>query len=354
MAIRLQAVDANGERWRSSARFRADRRGRLALDRDAPVSASYRGIWGAGLLTSLVRSAGGGMPFFWPRTGTTTLRFDAVAGGRTIASDEVRRGLPEVKSRALSIADDGFYGRFFSPPGGRARGAPVLIFGGSEGGLSFRLVPALLAERGHPTLSLAYFGAPGLPTNLKRIPLEYFAGALRWLRRQTKESSPRVAVISVSRGSEAAQLLGVHYPQLVGAVVAAVPSNSALCDAAACDAPAWTFRGRPIPYTRQMDFTQPTDNPAAVIPVERIDGRMLLVCGGKDLVWRSCAYLRAIEARRKRFERASGDVVFAYPQAGHSVGEFLPYIPGAGRLAPADERAREDLWPQVVSFLARG
>src|SRR5207248_50940 len=124
--------------------------------------------------------------------------------------------------------------------------------------------------------------------------------------------------------------------------------------AATCDAPAWTFRGRPIPYTRQMDFTQPTDNPAAVIPVERIDGRMLLVCGGKDLVWRSCAYLRAIEARRKRFERASGDVVFAYPQAGHSVGEFLPYIPGAGRLAPADERAREDLWPQVVSFLARG
>jgi len=103
-----------------------------------------------------------------------------------------------------------------------------------------------------------------------------------------------------------------------------------------------------------MDFTQPTDNPAAVIPVERIDGRMLLVCGGKDLVWRSCAYLRAIEARRKRFERASGDVVFAYPQAGHSVGEFLPYIPGAGRRAPADERARGDLWPQVVSFLARG
>ena len=203
MAIRLQAVDANGERWRSSARFRADRRGRLALDRDAPVSASYRGIWGgAGLLTSLVRSAGGGMPFFWPRTGTTTLRFDAVAGGRSIASDEVRRGLPEVKSRALSIADDGFYGRFFSPPGGRARGAPVLIFGGSEGGLSGKLIGAALASAGYPALDLAYFGEPGLPATLKDIPLEYFARALRWLDRQPAVLKGHTYVLGGSRGSE--------------------------------------------------------------------------------------------------------------------------------------------------------
>jgi pimeloyl-ACP methyl ester carboxylesterase len=42
----------------------------------------------------------------------------------------------------------------------------------------------------------------------------------------------RLVVAGLSRGSEAAQLLGVHYPKLVHAVVALVPSNQIFCDIA--------------------------------------------------------------------------------------------------------------------------
>jgi pimeloyl-ACP methyl ester carboxylesterase len=91
---------------------------------------------------------------------------------------------------------------------------------------------AVLASRGHPALAVAYFGLPGLPATLTRIPLEYFATALRWLARQPGVNSDRIIVVGTSRGSEAAQLLGVHYPDLVHSVVALSPSSVANPDPA--------------------------------------------------------------------------------------------------------------------------
>ena len=44
--------------------------------------------------------------------------------------------------------------------------------------------PSLFASHGIATLSLGYFGEPGLPTQLKNIPLEYFETVLQWLSTQ--------------------------------------------------------------------------------------------------------------------------------------------------------------------------
>jgi pimeloyl-ACP methyl ester carboxylesterase len=313
-------------------------------------------VWGDGLLASLSRASVGAF-FVWSGSRQPSLRVEVLANGRLLASRAIRRRLPHVEQRGLVVARAGFYGRYYAPPARHPRGVPVLVFGGSEGGLSFQLLASVLALRGHPTLALAYFNAPGLPPTLSRIPLEYFARAIRWLRDRPEAGGRRVVLIGVSRGSEAAQLLGVHYPGLVGAVVAAVPSNSAICDLPSCSGPAWTFHGRAVPYTAQFNFTQPDDNPAAVIPVERIRAPLLVVCGGRDTVWRSCAYMHAIVARRRRFGRSSRDLVFSYPDAGHFVGSLLPYVVVAPRwlnFKPADERAREQLWPHVLLFLPRG
>jgi pimeloyl-ACP methyl ester carboxylesterase len=356
IVLRLTARDRRGRLWHSRASFRADGDGRLDLDRVSPLSGTYSGTWPGGLLASLSRKAPPtGDAFLWRRGRPHAFRLAVLEDGRPVATATFRRTVPKVPQRLLTAARNGFYGRYFAPPRGRPRGAPVLIFGGSEGGLSFgHLPPPLLAWRGHPTLALAYFDAPGLPETLSRIPLEYFARALRWL--QVRAGGGRIVVISVSRGSEAAQLVGAHYPDLVAAVVAAVPSNSAICGLPDCKGSAWTLRGRAIPFTKQFDFTQPSDDPAAVIPVERIAGPMLLVCAGKDTVWRSCPYARAIEARRRNYRRGANDVVYAYPRAGHFVGSLLPYVAVGPRwrfFNPADERAREDLWPQLLAFLAR-
>jgi dienelactone hydrolase len=231
----------------------------------------------------------------------------------------------------------------------------VLVLGGSEGGLPGTLLPALLASNGYPALGVAYFAEPGLPKTLSRIPLEYFAGALRWLARQPGVDPASIAVLGVSRGSEAAQLLGVYYPNLVHAVIASVPSNVAICSSPGCTGPAWTLHGQALPYTSEFDNPSPADNPAAVIPDQRIQGPVFLDCGEADQTWTSCSYaqaiLRLLDAHHDRWAH----VLYAYPGAGHAVGSLVPYEPASPVADPdyaADQQARALLWPHLLTFLA--
>jgi acetyl esterase/lipase len=353
--LRLRVRDARGKLWRSSASFRADADGTVNVDRASALFGSYRGRWGMGLFASLTTPTRSAYGFAWDGARPQTLSVEVRARGKALASRTFRRAMPAAVD-VRPITDAGFYGGYYARQGPAARSAAILLLGGSEGGLPSGPIPTMLAARGYPTLSVSYFRAPGLPQTLARIPLEYFEQALLWLRAQPQVDPSRIVVIGVSRGSEAAQLLGVYYPSLVSSVVASVPSNVALCSFPDCSQPAWMFQGAPVPYTQQFDNPYPTDDPAAVIPDERIRGPLFAVCGGRDLVWFSCPYASAIMDRLRAFGHPYKDVSYAYPRAGHFVGGFLPYSPIAPRalyLYPADEQAREDVWPKLLSFLAR-
>jgi dienelactone hydrolase len=257
-----------------------------------------------------------------------------------------------------SLKADGFVGEFLHPAHTVPGRPAVLVLGGSEGGLPDVLLPALLASNGYPALGVAYFAEPGLPQTLSRIPLEYFARALAWLARQPGVDPARIAVLGISRGSEAAQLLGVYYPNLVHAVIASVPSNVAICSYPGCTGPAWTRHGQPLPYTREFDNPNPADDPAAVIPDQRIEGPVLLDSGEADQTWISCPYARAILSLLDAHHDHWAHVLYAYPGAGHPVGTFIPYEPYssvgvAGDPGYAtDQQAVALLWPHLLSFLA--
>jgi pimeloyl-ACP methyl ester carboxylesterase len=148
-----------------------------------------------------------------------------------------------------SISHDGFAGLYYAPP--KPRKPAILLFGGSEGGLQTGFLAATLAAQGFPTLAIAYFGYPGLPKILHHIPLEYFAKALRWLDRQPGVDPQHVFLLGISRGSEAAQLLGVHFPQLVHGVVAVVPSDyvNECFGTLSCSGSGWSLGGKPLAFT---------------------------------------------------------------------------------------------------------
>jgi dienelactone hydrolase len=337
VTILAQERSTRGGLWRSSLVVRARGDGTVML-RQA-------------LLEGLMRPVGAVSPDDRFPAVRSTIRVSVLAGGSVLATSTAVRMLrpAAVRVEAVRPRANAIYGDYFIPAHG-SNGAPVLVFGGSEGGLRTTVLASLLAAHGHPTLDLAYFAEPGLPGKLRNIPLEYFRRALDWLRRQPEARGRPIVVAGVSYGSEAALLVGSAYPSLVSGVVALSPSD--LVSAAPGDpfAAAWTLRGRPLPSGRP-------------IAVGRINGPIFAVAGGRDALWPSGTAVLDMKLRLKGHRPAP--TILVYPRAGHSVGVMVPNVPTVtqaetpygllyfGGTRAADERAREQAWPRMLAWLAR-
>jgi dienelactone hydrolase len=291
------------------------------------------------------------------------------------------------------IDEPGVVGRF-SCPAGPGPFPTVIAFGGSSGGLGPSITwGSALALHGFAVLAIAYFGAPRLPSDLVEIEVEVVERAVRWIREQELAAGEVVGIMGISRGSELALLASVHVPG-VGPVVAFSPSGiswSGLDAGGPVDAPAWTFRGDAIPHARTAapspEFVQPSgpdQRPLALrplferaladptlwrdaeIPVELAKGPVLLVSGEADAMWPSTTMADMIQHRAVDRDFPHDVVHLHYPDAGHTG----PGVPGAvgetevrhpltgttyalGGTTEGNTAARNDSWPQVVSFLTK-
>jgi dienelactone hydrolase len=219
----------------------------------------------------------------------------------------------------------------------------------------------LLAAHGYPTLALAYFAEPGLPAQLKNIPLEYFIEALRILRKQPGVDPHHVLVDGDSRGSEAALLLGADFPNLINGVVAGSPSAVVHGSFPTFGKPAWTLHGHPLPWAVPAVSANPAAlaGSPALIPVEKIRGPVMLVCGGLDDVWISCPYQQMIVKRLRTHHFRYPVTALSYQQAGHYVGDIIAYFSvtaayyqGSGGSLQANQEAVAQAHAQLMRFLA--
>lgn len=72
----------------------------------------------------------------------------------------------------------------FCSPSSEAPRRAIVLLSGSSGGLLSTKYGAMVegfVSQGYAVLDLAYFRQGKLPHRLRRIPLEYFENALRWL-----------------------------------------------------------------------------------------------------------------------------------------------------------------------------
>jgi uncharacterized protein len=276
------------------------------------------------------------------------------------------------------VMADSVFGNYY-PAGRQAPGPAVLLLGGSEGGISKYITEDALAlqAEGLSVLSLGYFGVPGQPKSLERVPLETFDRALSWLNARPEVDPQRVSVFGVSKGAEAALLVATRHPEL-RAVVAGSPSSVAWPGVnrhSVDPAASWTLGGRSIPVLpygplRPSLFLGHLDtlyrgglkglsrHPQAIIPVERIRGLVLLTCGEDDALWPSCEMAQQVQARAEGHDGPQVTVL-AYRRAGHeSVG--VPLSPtssefGAlsrwGGTRQGNNAARADGWPKIVELL---
>ena len=363
--LTASAVAASDVTWFSRTTFVASRGG-VVDTRQRPVSGSYADVDPMGVVDRMKPTARGQdeVVFISPERGYR-VTLDVSVDGRRVAQTTFFRDdrLPEHRRTYRPPRDD-IYADLYLPNRATGRRPAVLLFGGSGGGLGEFFEARLLAAHGYPAMALAYFDAAGLPQQLDRIPLEYFVKALQVLRQTPGVDRRRILTWGVSRGSEAALLLAAHFPKLVYGAVANAPSsvvNPSLPDESHSP---WTLRGHPLPHVPVSQLGDPSPpRQQAVIPVERIRGPVVLVCGGRDLVWPSCLYADAIADRLARHGGGGRVTELSYPDAGHSVGEVVPYVPTASvDLGPSSPQmggtvagvvlGRIDAWRHILDVLA--
>jgi dienelactone hydrolase len=374
--------------WRSEAVFNSGAQGMIDLETQAPVSGTYRGIDGMGLFWSMkpdVEPKGADHGFFafvdWFQPIVTEI--EVTDAGQTLGSASIERRFAKPGMRCAAIAESGIDG-ILCDPGDGHRHPGIMVLGGSEGGLGLEDTALLLASHGFTTMSLAYFGARGLPATLQNISLEYFERALEWMRARP-ETDPRfVGVMGASRGAEAALQFAATYPG-VAAVVARSPSYVRWEGATARQlpgGPAWTYRGKPLAYTpiriplwfaaqyawdfvagSPLPFTPLFLHDLAVfgdtanveIPVENIHGPVLLLSGKDDQKWPSSMMATHLMERLQRHGRPYPDQQLSYEGAGHWIPcEYLPTAgSGHGMIGGSPEgtaRAQADSWPKILHF----
>jgi dienelactone hydrolase len=362
VTVTATATDAVGVSWSSSAEFRAGGDGRLSLG-EAPVGGSYSGANPMGLFQFMTPEDPRSYGFGAPLSGTYDLRLEVKVAGETLAAATATRQSPGavgVVTTPLTVPADGVHGTVFRPKDTAERKPALLVFGGSEGGLSYpvQLKAALLAAHGYPTLALAYFRAPGLPQDLAAIPLEYFRKALTILRAQPGVHPAHVLVTGASWGGEASLLVAATYPDLVGGVIAEVPNSYVDVAPFTRTRSSWTLAGKELPFAPRHQFGLPAAevNPSTYIPVDRIHGPILLACGELDLVWPSC---RNIDDAIRRLPGRPKVTVLRYPDAGHYIGVYPPYtsatetaLTSTGGTLAGTQAANLDLHTKILTLLA--
>ena len=364
-------VDGNRGVWHSSAMFRSDDRGRVE------IADPMRLIWSA----TGERPTAPAPP---PPTGQPWV-FTAEADGRVIATRTILRRAFSENVRVVPVRERGLVGAAYFPPNA-GRHPAVLVLPGSQGGIPGPASPTGgLASKGYVVLALAYFNAEGLPPLLQNIPLEYFATAVEWLKSQPAVDPTRIGVLGTSRGGELALLLGSTYPSSFRVVVANVPS-SVVWPGLSNDSetPAWTLNGKPLVSVpgrfsredlalsgRDRFLKRMNDSSAlarAAIPVERMDGPLLMFSAKDDQVWPSDIFAARVVERLKAHQFKHPVEHYSYENAGHMIGR--PYVPTSdvrrvnihpvskrpnmmGGTPEGQARANEDSWEKLLAFLGK-
>ena len=359
-------VELGAVAWTCRGVFTADADGRVDSGRDPSTDGDYVGVDPFGLVWSA------DPPERPDKRALEPMRVRVVAtSGTQRAETSYERAWTSPDVTVSEIDEAGVAGRLHLPGGDDLPG--LVIVGGSDGGLGGPTTGALLAGHGVAALSLAYWNHPGTPAGLRDIDVEVVARGCDWLRRRPGVRDVRPVVLGISRGGELAMLAGALMPERVGSVVSLVGSAlvwGGFGVGVDDNDTAWRFEGRPVPQMWEYpdDGDRGLADPAMVevaeIPVERVDGRVLLTSGEDDQIWRSTLLSEYAVRRAARIGGADRVEHVAYPDAGHACSAPPGYAVPIESVHPVDgvvstlggtragnNAARIDTWRRLRDLL---
>ena len=290
----------------------------------------------------------------------TQLRFYsvllAIALTQTAAAD---------KPRSFTVENDGFVGTLYEPTESTDQ-VGIFVLGGSEGGIPDRQAKAFAAQ-GYPTLAIGFFKLFGTPEYLDEVPLEYFDKPLAWFSSQPFMKDRKVVVVGSSKGAEVALLLATRKPQING-VIAIAPSSVVFQGIPKSFWPprsSWTEQEKPVAFVPydiskgidvkklrpmyEQTLTQTDAVEKATIPIEKVNGPVLLLSGVDDTMWPSSEMAEAIVGRNKENGSKIEIKHVKYEAAGHTLNEFFMM----GGTKDGNRKARIDSTRRISEFLSK-
>jgi dienelactone hydrolase len=368
--LKLEYVDGFGSEWLSELALAspgiAQRPGSDVLD----VVDPHRLFWSAARTKVDESLTNDRAP-----TAAVRCRLTVLKSGSVVSRAEIDLFIqtPGVSRRA---AGAGLVGSIYEAP--TPSGVGILVLGGSGGGMTWsQQIAALLASKGHHALGLAYFNAPGLPSQADRIPLEYFYRALERLAASPGTRPGKIVILAQSWSTQAALLIAAKTDRL-GGVICYVPGSAAF---QAIDPPtwddhsSWTLGGRDVPFVTTLlphGFSEPQDNierwmivlanrrafARGAIPVEQIRCPTLLLSSRADRIWPSTYMAEQVMTRAGAGGPRPNLRHLSFADAGHAI-TLPPYTPTTtglernGGTAQGNAEARRAAWDETLLFLER-
>ena len=339
--------DDDSVKWVSVNIFKPHN-GVIDLTSIAPVSGSYDTIDGMGFIWSMTPdNIEKPVLFSSKKLSPLNIQIEVFIDDSLVTKSSLSRLRIQPDVFRIDVREEGLVGTLFIP--NNADNIPGIIdLTGSGGDLS-ETRAALLASHGYITFALAYFGVESLPMTLDNIPLEYFGKAIHYLKQQKGIDPGRIGIIGSSRGGELALLVASTYSEIT-CVTGYAPS--VFINPGSTGGAAWTLNGEPLPYISQepdmqviaeiqkniaegkaVSFT-PMFNSIIKnrnslqdieIPVEKINGPVLLISGQDDQIWPSAVFSE-IAVQRLNAKNFTHQIKHLnYPNAGHRIGS--PYRP---------------------------
>ena len=247
-----------------------------------------------------------------------------------------------------SVSENGFEGILF--PGDGRKDKVLIVMSGSDGGMTLsRQEAEFYHGNGIPALSLGLFKTKQTPKELSRVPVEYVEAAIQWLKQQGYQ---KIGIDGTSKGSEMALLAASMFPD-ISCVIARVPSHfvsEGLSGSGKNKGPSgtscWSYRGKELPYApyrsrkfnilkmlmREKELHIITFNrdkdvtPETLIPIERIQGPVLLLSSMHDEVWPSFESASFMENRLAENGFPFPHKHVAYEHISHAMLTELPWI----------------------------
>lgn len=372
--VRIETEDAEGTTWAGSATYRSSEDGRIDTDdepRGGDVPDAYYERGGSPTM-GLVQFATAdiGRPYRAGDAEAVTIR--AEIDGEPLGSAALTRRAGHPDAERIELPTDELAGECWVPPGQQRAPGVVLFHGRNYEPLDREA--RLLASRGYAALALHVFGdAWPIPPEPIEIQLEYVERAIDWLGERERVSDGPVGAYGWDLGGDLALLAGSYFDG-IGAAVSVNGSGlvwEGVDGHSAAEAPMWTYGGEAVPYVEwyqdldtwsesgragyeaSLSAADESTVEAATIPVEEIDGPVLLVTGA-DTVGTNADVTHGIAAERRAAHGAEYEHL-VYDDAGHSIAPPYRPVVGSERTGGTDVGAAladADYWPRVLETLS--